>query len=210
MKRLDGPVRKQMQGTIDKIISADPTTMAQTHPLTGPLKGWNATKGSRGHRVVHRPNDDGGIHIGYVGLHEYDKAIQRLTSLTAGKNGPDYDNLSFHQISDGEEDGLVAVHPWHGPVGMIQWGTEGHFLEDEITGVAVHKDHQRRGVARQLLQRAKHLRPNLEHSESRSDEGEAWARSVDPESVYERMGKPETVAPFHADDYRDRISRTPR
>lgn len=82
MKKLDGPVRKQMQATVDKIVAQDPATMAQTHPLTGPLKGWNATKGSRGHRVVHQPNPEtGGIHIGYVGLHEYDKAIQRLTHL---------------------------------------------------------------------------------------------------------------------------------
>lgn len=79
---MDGPVRKQIMGTIDKIVAGDPTTMAQTHPLTGPLKGWSATKASRGHRVVHRPTDDG-IHVGYVGLHDYDKAIQRLTSIAA-------------------------------------------------------------------------------------------------------------------------------
>lgn len=79
LKRLDGPVRKQLLGTIDSLQSGDPTTLAQTHPLTGPMKGWYATKASRGHRIIHRPGDGGGTHIGYVGLHEYDKAIQRLT-----------------------------------------------------------------------------------------------------------------------------------
>lgn len=74
-------MQKQILGTVDDIVAGDPTTMAQSHPLTGVLKGWTATKASRGHRIVHRPNDSGGIHIGYVGLHEYEKAIQRLTLL---------------------------------------------------------------------------------------------------------------------------------
>jgi hypothetical protein len=82
LKRLDGPVRKQMLATIDKIAAGDQATLAQTHPLEGTMKGWSATKASRGHRVIHRPNADGGLHIGYVGLHEYGKAIQRLTAKT--------------------------------------------------------------------------------------------------------------------------------
>lgn len=69
-----------MQATIDKIVAGDQATMAQTHPLTGPLKGWNATKASRGYRIVHQTLSTGDIHVGYVGLHDYDKAIQRLTS----------------------------------------------------------------------------------------------------------------------------------
>lgn len=113
LKALDGPVRKQLLGTIDALQSGDPTTLSQTHPLTGPMKGWYATKASRGHRIVHRPNEDGGIHIGYVGLHEYDKAIQRLTSLAA-------DHESYWHITDDPhfapkadhvpEDNAIAIH----------------------------------------------------------------------------------------------------
>ncbi len=68
-----------MLDALDGLAAGHPTTLAQTHPLTGPMKGWYATKVSRGHRIIHQPTDGGGIHIGYVGLHEYGKAIQRLT-----------------------------------------------------------------------------------------------------------------------------------
>ncbi len=93
LKALDKPVQKQLLQTIDGITSGHPTTLAQTHPLAGPMKGWYATKVSRGHRIIHQPNDSGGIHIGYVGLHEYDKAIQRLTSLE-----PDHE--SYYHITE--------------------------------------------------------------------------------------------------------------
>lgn len=84
LKRLDRPVQKQMLTTIDGIRNADPLTMSQTHPLRGSMKGWYATKASRGHRVVHRPTEDGGIHILYCGLHEYGKAEQRLGAHESG------------------------------------------------------------------------------------------------------------------------------
>lgn len=63
--------------TLDRISTGDPTL--QTHALTMSLRGWYATKASRGHRIVHQPRD-GGIYVGHVGLHEYDDAIKRLTS----------------------------------------------------------------------------------------------------------------------------------
>lgn len=121
MKRLDGPVRKQMQSTIDKIVAGDPGTMAQTHPLIGPMKGWMATKGSRGHRVIHRPNADGGIHIGYVGLHEYDKAIQRLTSRTAGHyDTPEGHVTLYRGLHFGPMDDAERKHMHTDPVGYLQ------------------------------------------------------------------------------------------
>lgn len=79
MKSLDKPVQKQIKDTIDSLARGDANTMAQTHPLTGPLKGWSATKASRGHRIVHKPSEDGGLFIGGVNLHEYDDLIRRLT-----------------------------------------------------------------------------------------------------------------------------------
>lgn len=78
LKGLDRPVQKQIKSVIDGIAAGDQGL--QTHALTLSLKGWYSTKASRGHRVIHRPTDEGGIHVGYVGLHDYDKAIRRLTS----------------------------------------------------------------------------------------------------------------------------------
>lgn len=78
--KLDGDSRKRVANTINALQRGDEGL--QTHALTQPLKGWNSTKASRGHRVIHRELDDGTLHIGYVGLHDYDKAINRLSSLT--------------------------------------------------------------------------------------------------------------------------------
>ncbi len=68
--------QRRILDTIEKIRNHDPTL--QTHKLTGRLSGWYSTKASRGHRVVHQPTGDGGVHVGYVGLHEYGDAINRL------------------------------------------------------------------------------------------------------------------------------------
>jgi 2'-5' RNA ligase/mRNA-degrading endonuclease RelE of RelBE toxin-antitoxin system len=78
--KLDGDSRKRVASTINALQRGDEGL--QTHALTQPLKGWNSTKASRGHRVIHRDLDDGTLHIGYVGLHDYDKAINRLSGLT--------------------------------------------------------------------------------------------------------------------------------
>lgn len=73
--------QRMIRDAMDRLAAGDPTL--DTHPLTLKLKGWYATKASRGHRIVHQPDGNGGIYVGYVGLHDYDKAINRLTSSLA-------------------------------------------------------------------------------------------------------------------------------
>ncbi|MEU6362223.1 2'-5' RNA ligase family protein [Streptomyces albidoflavus] len=79
MGKLDAPARKQVAKTIDALARGDENL--QSHQLRHPLKGWSATKASRGHRVIHKGLDDGTLHIGYVGLHEYEAAERRLGAL---------------------------------------------------------------------------------------------------------------------------------
>jgi mRNA-degrading endonuclease RelE of RelBE toxin-antitoxin system len=74
--KLDKPSQKQIGQTIDALAAGAPNL--QTHDLRHPLKGWYATKASRGHRIVHRINDDGSLHIGAVSLHDYGTAERRL------------------------------------------------------------------------------------------------------------------------------------
>lgn len=92
LSALDRQDQKRVASTIDSLATDGPG--AQTHPLTGALKGWMSTKASRGHRIVHRDADDGSMHVGYVGLHEYDKAINRLASADPDafkrQNGEDW------------------------------------------------------------------------------------------------------------------------
>lgn len=73
--------QRAVRDTMDRLEAGDPTL--DTHALNLKLKGWYATKVSRGHRIVHQPDGNGGIYVGYVGLHDYDKAINRLASSLA-------------------------------------------------------------------------------------------------------------------------------
>jgi mRNA-degrading endonuclease RelE of RelBE toxin-antitoxin system len=74
--KLDKPSQKQIGTTIDALAAGAPNL--QTHDLRHPLKGWYATKASRGHRIVHKIADDGSLHIGAVSLHDYGTAERRL------------------------------------------------------------------------------------------------------------------------------------
>lgn len=78
--KLDKPSQKQIGATIDALAAGAPNL--QTHDLRHPLKGWYATKASRGHRIVHKVTDDGALHIGAVNLHDYGTAERRLGSGT--------------------------------------------------------------------------------------------------------------------------------
>lgn len=82
LSKLDKVSKAQVLKVVEGLRSG--SDGLQTHALTEKLKGWYSTKASRGHRVVHRNGDDGGLHIGYVGLHDYDKAINRLASSDEG------------------------------------------------------------------------------------------------------------------------------
>lgn len=104
LKALDKPVQKQIGQVIDSIAAGEEGL--QTHALTGPLKGWFATKASRGHRVVHQVNDEGHLHVGYVGLHDYDKAIRRLTHYHAAR----LEDLAPHQRALTEAQEAVRLH----------------------------------------------------------------------------------------------------
>lgn len=97
LKKLDNQSRKQVGSVITDLEQGRPT---QTHQLGDKLKGWSSTKASRGHRIVHRKDEDGSHYIGHVGLHEYETAIRRLTSQQDG---------GFEDIGDASnEDGIVS------------------------------------------------------------------------------------------------------
>jgi mRNA-degrading endonuclease RelE of RelBE toxin-antitoxin system len=76
LSKLDKPSQKQIGQTIDALAAGAPNL--QTHDLRHPLKGWYATKASRGHRIVHKVADDGSLHVGAVSLHDYGTAERRL------------------------------------------------------------------------------------------------------------------------------------
>lgn len=80
LQKLDGPMRSRAKKVVDALAAGDEGL--QTHALYTNMKGWYSTKINHDHRIVHRPTDDGGLHIVYVGLHGYDEAARRLGSLS--------------------------------------------------------------------------------------------------------------------------------
>ena len=84
MKQIPNPHRKHCAEGIEGLLHDDPVYANKTHALGTHLKGWNSTHVGRGYVIVHQPiKGTEGIHIGYVGLHDYSEAIRRLTSLDA-------------------------------------------------------------------------------------------------------------------------------
>lgn len=94
--KLDKPSQKQIGQTIDALAAGAPNL--QTHDLRHPLKGWYATKASRGHRVVHKIADDGSLHIGAVSLHDYGTAERRLGAQQDGSYADTDDEAPEEEI----------------------------------------------------------------------------------------------------------------
>lgn len=182
LKKLDPQDRKRVSQTIDALGAGDPTL--QTHALVGRLKGWYATKVSRGHRIVHQPRD-GGHHVGYIGLHDYGDAINRL----AGAVGQLPEGLGIRHEPEWQwSQDRVSAHHGGREVGWLSWrngvadyGSDRPVDSDEIGrvgAVEVHPEYRRRGVATALWEHARKIEPRLHHSEALSDDGEAWSRKT--------------------------------
>jgi GNAT superfamily N-acetyltransferase len=106
---------------------------------------------------------------------------KQVTSM--GQAGPDYDNLSFEHGTSWGKPTIFAHHPDHGAVGALRYVhmDEGeHFATDEphleVEHIHVAPEHQRRGVASQMMNHLDRLHPNtLINHGFRTDEGHAWA-----------------------------------
>jgi GNAT superfamily N-acetyltransferase len=74
----------------------------------------------------------------------------------------------------------ITAHDGEGnQVGTLEWSSE----DDEIKDVYVAKEHRRKGIAKAMYHLAFKLSSEYnvyppEHSESRSPEGDAWAKAV--------------------------------
>lgn len=73
----------------------------------------------------------------------------------------------------------VRAHVDGKPIGQISWLTtvnpNAPVSEGHITRAMVHSDYQRRGVATELLRRAREVDPRVHHSQWQTSQGQAWA-----------------------------------
>lgn len=72
---------------------------------------------------------------------------------------------------------IEAFHPdADEPVGQMTWGTSTR--PNRIQSVKVKPDHRRSGLATAMWQWGQEMTPRPKHSDERTDDGDAWARSV--------------------------------
>jgi GNAT superfamily N-acetyltransferase len=124
-------------------------------------------------------------------LYSGDAGLRPKTAM--GMHGPDYDNLTFEHEEHGrtgvgtEGDPDVkfnvihAHHPEHGEVGLVSYWSGFHHGPEHINiaGMTTHPEHQRRGVATQLMHEVERRHPGvpINHGDRTQDGGE-WAKSM--------------------------------
>jgi GNAT superfamily N-acetyltransferase len=93
--------------------------------------------------------------------------------------GPIYSSL-YGDGKNSETLSVRATHPEHGDVGHFYW----HPRTGKIKDVLVHGEHQGKGIATQMYAVAQQVAsttkgvPAPQHSQNRTDAGDAWANSV--------------------------------
>jgi len=98
-----------------------------------------------------------------------------------------HDNLNpdqFHYVHTPMQGTTYPnVKAYHGEkeIGHLGWAA-GHpfpfdLVNGEVTGVEVHPDYRRRGVATEMFHRAKQADPLVRHSENQTEDGAEWSAS---------------------------------
>jgi 8-oxo-dGTP pyrophosphatase MutT (NUDIX family)/GNAT superfamily N-acetyltransferase len=132
------------------------------------IKGWKYHPINRSVPIEHgRPEGDDLMKYPSLPRHE-----------GMGAHGPDYENLTFtHEPAWGGVPHRLIAHSGDHEVGHMDWYPAGHRSgrDHEISMIEVYPEHQRRGVASQLLDRARQIDPKVKHSNNFTDDGRAWA-----------------------------------
>ncbi len=87
-------------------------------------------------------------------------------------------NMQFHYERYGSEHNVIARDPGGDFVGNMRWSAK------QVRNVMVNPEHQRQGVATGMWNEGHRLAetnakiPKPKHSPDRTNEGDAWAKSV--------------------------------
>jgi GNAT superfamily N-acetyltransferase len=90
------------------------------------------------------------------------------------RNNADFHGVKFTHKDHGGFGALIqAVHPNEGVIGHMLIGHT-----NELRNIMVNPEFQRKGIATGMWKYAKSQGYNPEHSMDRTDEGDAWAKSL--------------------------------
>lgn len=101
------------------------------------------------------------------------------------------DSLSV-QVTPGY---VAAKHPKHGYVGELTYHEGTH----EVLNVDVPPEHQRKGVATAMWNAARSQGIDLQHSATRTPEGDVWARSIGGPLPSQQRVEPDSTEAIHPD-----------
>lgn len=156
------------------IVHVKPKPGAKGYRVHG-MGEWRTATGDAVDIVHHQKT--AGLHDDYEFTHEVDEY-----------NPDDWDE----PVKPGQtpiRDHYIWAHPKHNPnsdyAGYLNWNDHDRFISD----VGVQPEHQRKGIATEMLRRAREITPDLRHSTQLSADGEEWARKV---------GSSEPIVAYHA------------
>lgn len=93
------------------------------------------------------------------------------------RNNADFNSVTFTHTVDRSGARIVAEHPTAGVIGHMLL----HPLVNgkrKVRNIVVNQDHQRQGVATGMWNYAQEQGLKPRHSADRTNDGDAWARSV--------------------------------
>lgn len=162
-EHVEDDIRKLVQGSVISRHSGNPESEV---PLKegAPVNIWG---------ISWKRHGDEGWHG-----HELEQPIAK----TAGAKG-ETPELTFKHLAPEENHSygvnqdthtLHAHLPDGSHAGELSWFGEDGMIRD----VDVHSDHRRKGIASELLRRAREIQPNVHHSDALTPEGKAWAEKV--------------------------------
>ncbi len=115
----------------------------------------------------------------------------------AGANGPMPEDMEFrHQPNPYMTDQhLMTAHHGGRQVGYLEWGGPEGFPPNEVQDVSVDDGYRRRGIASEMLRRAREISPGLGHSSDLSDDAGGWAAHDEGQQFRAARGSFETADP---------------
>jgi GNAT superfamily N-acetyltransferase len=84
---------------------------------------------------------------------------------------------TYHTVT--EPKAVTMRTPEGSMAGYVNWGDDG-----VIGNMNVRDEHQRRGIATELLRRAREQRPDLQHSDRLSDDAQAWLKGIGERTAF--------------------------
>ena len=116
----------------------------------------------------------------------------------------DFTSKSGHTYHTVTEPKAVTMRTPEGRMaGYVNWGDDG-----VIGNMNVRDEHQRRGIATELLRRAREQRPDLQHSDRLSGDAQAWLKGIGERTA--QVASADTPVPNNHEPYQHEHDWLPR